>query len=251
MGWGLLFLGYVCVFVLGMNPMFYVFTALPGWLLCLLGLRALTAYCHSFRYAKWCAVAAGALCVWQTLSGAQTQLGLALPFLHDGVSAAVEWASILAVTLFHTLLALATKELCARVSLAKNGVRAMRNMVLVWMYGVAFAVMSLGRNEALTVSLYPFVLLLRLLWSVLFAVLLYSCYMHICPAGADQEEDAPKKSGIGWLDRLRRAAWEREQRAISADRRYHEQKSRQRLEKQLSRMSQKQRKKQEIKNNRK
>ena len=247
MGWGLLFLGYVCTFIIGMNPMFFVFLALPGWTLMALGLRTLSRYCHAFRYPLWCALFALPLYAWQTLCGVQSQLHVTVPLLNDTVSTVVDWTAMLTVLLFHTLLALAIRQIAQRVSLPKNAVRAMRNMVLLWLYGVTFLVMNLSGNDTLTVTLYPIVTLLHLLWAILFAVLLYSCYMRICPAEDDRREAPPKPLGVAWIDKLRRTSWEKEQRAVEADRAYHAQNAQKKREEQLARMSRKQRERQERK----
>ena len=241
MGWGLMFLGYLCAFLLSMNPVFAVFMRLPGWVLLVAGLSGLSRYCRSFRYAKWCALGGVVLAAALTLDGVRTQLGVPFAFLTDAVLQALQWIELFAVLLFHTLLSLSTKELAVRVELKKNAVRALRNMVLVWMWGVVFMLWSVVPNETATRVLYPIALLLQLIWSILYSVLTYSCYMRICPADDAQGERPPKPSRFALINRVRNAAREREQRAIEADREYHAKNARERRERQLSRMSKKQR----------
>lgn len=244
MGWGVLFVGYVCTFVLGMNPVFSVFLALPGWALSAWGLKSLVRYCRTFRYPLWCALAALPLCAWQTMQGAADHLSLSVPFLSVNVSAAVDAAATMLSVLYHTLLSFATVEIARRVGLPKNATRAVRNAVLVWLYGIVWALMGLLGESAWAASLVGPVLLLRLLWAVLFAVLLYSCYMRICPAEDGEENAPPKPWGIKWIDALRSRAWEKEQKAIQADREYHAKNAAERRDRQLSRLSKKQRERQ-------
>ncbi len=248
MGWGLLFFGYFLVFVLGLNPLFEVFATIPGWAVMLVGLCNLKRYCHSFRYAQWCVYPTLFIVVWQTFVGIQTQFDVPFAFLHEQVTVVVGWAELLAVLLFHTVLVISTKELALRVSVPKNAVRAMRNLVLVWLYGILLLVQTLIPKAEITRTLYPVLLLLQLVWAISFCVLLYSCYMRICPA--DDIEHTRKPSRFAWINRLRVAMDEKEQRAIEADRTYHAKQARERQEKSLARLSQKQRAKQELKNKR-
>ena len=241
MGWGALFVGYVCTFVLGLNPVFSVFLALPGWALSVWGLRGLARYERTFRYSLWCALATVPVCLWQTLQGASDRFSLSVPFLSAQLSAVLEPVSMVLTVLYHTLLALAIVRIARKVSLQKNATRAARDAVLVWLYGIGGTLTGVAGERAWAATVVGAVLLLRLLWAVLFAVLLYSCYMHICPAEDSGADAPPKPFGIGWLDRFRTRAWEKEQKAISADREYHAKNAREQRDKQLSRLSQKQR----------
>lgn len=249
MGWGILFFGYFLVFVLGLNPVFQMFLAIPGWLLMLVGLGNLKRYCRSFNHARWCVYPALAVAAWQMLGGIQTQFQLSLPFLIERVTAVVDWAELLLILLFHTLLALSIKELALRVSVTNNVIRAMRNLVLVWLYGILTLVGGVVSSESLVRTMYPIALLLQLIWAIAFCVLLYSCYMRICPA--DDTQNVRKTSRFGWVNRLRDTMEAKEQKAIEADRAYHQKQARERQEKRLARLSRKQLAKQQRKDRRK
>lgn len=256
MGFGPLFIGYFLKFMLGLNPMFDVILTLPACILMLIGLKRLSLYCHTFRYALWCTAAVAAVGV----SGAVTSLTVtdALPAAGAGLAAWLRymstasstgylaWAGLAAAVLFHAALMLGVKDIAMRVGVQKNAVRAMRNLVLVGLYAVCFVTASTVPSAASMMASTS--TLVELVLAVCNSVLLYSCYMRIAPA----EETVPerKPSRFTLVNRLRDAYDEKTQKAIEADRAYHEQNARERREKQLARMSEKQRKKEEIKQKR-
>lgn len=257
MGWGLLFLGYLLKFILGLNPLFDVVLTLPACVLMLLGLKKLDLYCHTFRYAMWSAVLVAAVSVGGLIGAIVAPMG-ALPSAQAGLAdwlrytataTSAGWfilSEMVAVVLFHAALALGIKEIAARVGVQKNAVRAMRNLVLIGLYAV-----SLVCSEAVPATagvMMPTAMLIRLVFAVCNSVLLYSCYMRIAPA--DDTAQVRKKSRFALVNRLRDAYDEKTQKAIEADRAYHAKNARERREKQLARMSEKQRKKEELKQKR-
>ena len=249
MGFGLLFIGYVLKFILGMNGAFDLALTLPACVLMLVGLHKLSRYCHSFRYAKYLSLAilaAEAVCVIDALlvwSGPTLPEGAGIVqyYLAFAESFAgtrpVDFAAFFAALLFHGALSMAVKELALRVELKKNAVRALRNLVIVGLYASVWVLMR--TVSALSGVLMPASVLLELVCAVSYAVMLFSCYMYICPA--EQPVQEKRRSRFAWVNRLRDAAEQREQRAREADEAFYAQMARQRREKQLSRMSEKQR----------
>ena len=257
MGWGLLFLGYLLKFILGLNPLFDVILTLPACILMLLGLKKLDLYCRTFRYAMWCVALVAAVTVG-SLIGALVAPVSALPsaqaplvdwLRYAARASATDWvtlAEMVAVVLFHAALALGVKDIATRVGVQKNAVRAMRNLVVVGLYAVSLVLAKAA--PATAGVMMPTTMLIRLVFAVCNGVLLYSCYMRIAPA--EETEQLRKPSRIAWVNRLRDAYDEKTQKAIDADRAYHEKNARERREKQLARMSEKQRRKEEIKRKR-
>jgi signal transduction histidine kinase len=233
MGWGLLFFGYFLEFILGINSMFAPFVYLIGFAVILMGVSQLARYCKSFLRAKWCVLALMVLSVWRTYAGLNDLFSLGLPFVNQTVSSVVSWLFFLGMTLFHVFLALSVKELALRVDSNKNAVRALRNLVMYGLYAVAYL---LSNTMTGVKSLVPIVLLLWPVWAICNCVMLYSCYMHIVPA--DQEEQAGRPlSRFAFVNRFRAAMDAKEQKAIEADRAYHAENARRRMEK-LSRKQQ-------------
>lgn len=257
MGWGLLFLGYLMKFLLGLNPIFDVILTLPACLLMLLGFKKLSMYCHTFHYALPSTALLAAVSLGGVV-GALVAPATALPEAGAGVAdwlryvanaslgGWIAWANMIAVVLFHAALAVGIKDIAMRVGVQKNAVRAMRNLVLVGLYAACLLTAKLAPSVAALAV--PTSSLLGLVFAICNSVLLYSCYMRIAPA----EESVPerKPSRIGWINRLRDAYDRKTQKAIEDDRAYHAEQARERREKQLARMSQKQRNKEELKQKR-
>lgn len=257
MGWGLLFLGYLLKFILGLNPLFDVILTLPACILMLLGLKKLSLYCHTFHYALWSTALLAAVSVGGLIGAIVAPMG-ALPSAQAGLAdwlrytataTSAGWfilSEMAAVVLFHAALALGVKDIATRVGVQKNAVRAMRNLVVVGLYAVSFVLAKAA--PATAGVMMPTAVLIRLVFAVCNSILLYSCYMRIAPA--EETKQLRKPSRFAWVNRLRDAYDEKTQKAIDADRAYHEKNARERREKQLARMSEKQRKKEELKHKR-
>ena len=233
MGWGWLFFGYFLEYILGLNALFAPFVHVVAWAMMYAGLSGLQRYCHSFRYAKWCTIAAAVLSVWCTLADLETAFSLSLGFVADGVTQVVTWGMLAVSLAFHTLLTMAVEEMSKRVSLQKNVMRARRNLIVVYLYAAFY----IAQRIIGALGLAPAVILGRLLFAICNCVLLYSCYMHIAPAN-EREGRAPSR--FAFVNRIRSAMDEREQRAIEADRAYHAENAKKAHDKKMARMSKKQ-----------
>ena len=253
MGWGYLFFGYFLAFILGQNAMLAVLSTLPGCLFMTWGIKRLSLYCRTFHYALWSAALVVAVSVGRLVLAMLTPLSeaaeegatLAAWLRHAaelGMQGWLGFAEIVVLVLFHAALAFGIKDIAMRVGVQKNAARALRNLVLVGLYAVGTV---LSRTvDGLPLAVGAISVLLGLIWSIAGGVLLYSCYMRIAPA--EQTEPVRRPSRFGWVNRVRDAYEQKTQRAIDADRAYHEQKSRERWEKQRLRMSKKQQQKQDL-----
>ncbi len=239
MGWGLLFFGYFLEFILGINAMFAPFVHLVGFALMAVGVSGLARYCKSFHSVKWCVLALMAVSVWRTYAGLDELFSLGLPFVDGMASTAVSWLYFVGITLFHIFLALSVKELALRVGVSKNAVRALRNLVMYGLYAIAYLLVN---TLPAVKSLVPVVLLLWPVWAICNCVMLYSCYMHIVPSH-ENEHVARPPSKFAFVNRIRAVFEAKEQRAIEADRAYHAENARKKME----RLSQKQRARAEAK----
>lgn len=233
MGWGLLFFGYFLEFILGINAMFAPFVHLIGFALMAVGASSLSRYCKSFGRVKWCAVALTMVGVFRTYTGLDELFSLGLPAVTGPLSATFSWLYFLGISLLHLFMALSVKELAMRVGVNKNAVRALRNLVMYGLYAAAYLLVNTLPALKILVTV---VLLLWPLWAICNCVMLYSCYMHIMPAHED--ENAPRPlSRFAFVNRFRAAMDAKEQKAIEADRAYHAENAKKRME----RLSQKQR----------
>lgn len=242
MGWGLLFFGYFLEFILGMNTMFAPFVHVLGYALMAVGINGLRRYCRSFVRVYACALALLLLGVWRMFVGVDELFSLQLPFLLDGINQTVVWLNFALMILFHIFLALSVKELALRVSVSKNAVRAMRNLIAFGLYAVCYLLLMLVPTLKFLV---PATLLLWPLWAICNCVMLYSCYMRIAPAN---ESDQRPPSRFAFVNRMRSAIEIREQKAIEADRAYHAENARRAHEKKMARMSKKQQSRENTRN---
>lgn len=254
MGWGHLFFGYFLTFLLGLHPTFAIFSTVPGCLFMLFGLKRLSLYCRSFHYALWCAPLMAAVSIGGIVGGLLTappETATAAEWLRAISSyagrGAVAWLDFAAVLLFHAALALAIKEIATRVGVPKNAVRAVRNFIIVGLWAVCFVLTSALPADTGKLLTGP-AMLMMLIWAFCNCILLYSCYMRIAPA--EQAEEQRKPSRFAWVNRMRDAYEEKTQKAIDADRAYHAKNARERMEKRQARMSEKQRRKENNKQNR-
>lgn len=228
MGFGFLFLGYLIEYILELNA-YGALLYLPGYGLLYLGLMNLQLYCHSFRYAKWATIPLVVLAAYRTLEGVGALFSFSVPLVTETLSTVAHYANMVLVLLFHILLALAIKDLAVRTGVKKIAASALRNMVLVVLYySVMIPVTVVGTLDSI---LYGSLLILRLLWAILNCITIYSCYMRICPADEAQREQAVKPSRFGFVNKFREEFQKREDRAIAADRAYHAENARRRLEK--------------------
>jgi hypothetical protein len=231
MGFGYLFLGYVIEYVLELNA-YGALLYLPGYALIYLGLSNLQMYCHSFRYAKWLTLPLAVLAAYRTLEGAGRLFFFSVPIVTEQISRVVSLANMFLVLAFHVMLGLAIKDIALKTGVKRIAATALRNTVFAALYFcVAIPVSFMSSVDSI---LYGSLLILRLLWAILNSVLLYTCYMRICPAEEVQREAMPKPSRIGFVNKFREEFQKREDRAIAADREYPAENTRRRMEKKRS-----------------
>ncbi len=240
MGFGWLFFGYVLEYVLGMSP-YGCFVFLIGYGVMYRGLCELRRYCRAFSRAIWVLIPLMPVALFRTVAGLDSLFSWGLEFVGAPWNQVAVWTDLLLVLAYHFFLTLAIRELAKRVSSPKQAIYATRNFLIVLLYG---CVAVLWRTGVLSGSpAWGVLLLLQLVWAVMNSVMLYSCYMHICPA--QERERTPSR--FAFVNRLRARFEQKENEAIEADRRYHAEKARDRREKYLSSISEKQRRKEEKK----
>ncbi len=243
MGWGLLFFGYFLEFLLGINESIGAFIHLIGRGFMLVGVAALERYLRLFSRVRYTLYAYLCLSLPITVYGVGRVLGFSVSFLTDSVMNVIRWSDLVVMLILHVFLAFAVKELALRVSLPKNAMRALRNLILTGLYALLYVICRILQSGEVVAILFAAATLLRVLYVILNCVLLYSCYMHIAPAGGESMERAPSR--FAFINRLRRAFDEKEQKAIDADRAWHAERAKKAQEKRMARMSRKQREKQE------
>ena len=208
MGFGILFLGYVCTYLFSMTP-FGIVTDILGNLVLLYALRQLGQYNRFFRFGMY---AAGALALCASVNAAVTVFSV-----ESGVlTACVGAAKVLGVGVFHAALLRGVGKIAADTELPKLQKRASRNLSLTLVYIALSLFLMLPFPDAVAAELNLYVALpvfaLGLLWLALNAVLLFSCYMWICLEG--DEDMAPRESKFPLVNRIQRKFSEMEDSAF-------------------------------------
>ena len=167
---------------LGAGPI----AVLVGCVLMLIGVLKLSDYEKSFRLAS---IPLGLLLFTDLFHGVEmvsAWVGKTPVWLSENVSAVFGWIDFAAVLLLHSLLLPAVARLASSVELSKTRTAAIRNLILVGLWGALYLCVMLipfpekvQKGFLLAQVLCNFVVLLLNLW------LLLSCMKNIAP-----EEDA-------------------------------------------------------------
>ncbi|MBR2370948.1 MAG: hypothetical protein IKA82_02890 [Clostridia bacterium] len=233
MGFGWLFIGYFMTFMMSFSNYSHGIMLL-GCALMINGLFKLKAYNRFFLYPVFPLIPYILVEACFTARLASDVIGFPLPFITQTVSTAVEVVGYVACIVFHILLFKALISITSDLELDKQKIAAVRNRIFVcayyalalfWLIPIEY---NLTAKQIMTVLL----LLLKLSFTVLDCILLYSCYAFICPQG---DEDMPiRESGIEFIDNFRRETARKEQKAADERvRRYREYRDNRRIARQL------------------
>lgn len=213
MGFGWLFIGYFATYFIAFSRLSYGFM-LIGCLFMWRGLSKLGNFNPAFGRARIPLLATMAVKLYMCLSLLNEFAALGLSMFASPVSTVFEVSEYIADAAFNIMLLLAIKSITSDLKLVKQYNASVRNMTIISIY-YAFALLWMipfKIPDDVNSGIVLFLLISRLLWSVLDLILLYSCYMYICPAG---DEDMPlKKSRFEFINRFREATARRQQKAL-------------------------------------
>ena len=186
MGFGLLFLGYLITFVGAMTPV-YAFTQVFGVLLMVYALSKLSIHNRWFKIT----LCAGLLYVLQSF---YTLLVYVMGWGTDSVHGlTVQYSNAILVFTFHALLLVSIRRIAMDTELPKLKIRAVSNMITTAVYCVLTVLPRFGwiSNETVVQYVALASVLLGVLWLILNASLIFSCYMWICFEGEENMEKSP------------------------------------------------------------
>lgn len=201
MGFGLLFIGYFITFVMTLNNFGFIF-GLAGYLVMALALLRLCRFERRFYPALICSLLLILVGAYYFLCEGAGRLNIELQAWVLAAKPAAEVTIFITEAALNIALLRAIANLAGGLELTRQCRSAWRNMVLVGVYFIIDTTRMLFflDNQAAGRYLIPITLLLRLGWTALNLVLIFSCYMRICPEG---EEDMPeKKSGLESIRRF-------------------------------------------------
>ncbi len=201
MGFGLLFIGYFITFVMTMNNFKFIIAPL-GYVVTMLALLRLGRFEPRFYFALICSLLLILFGAYGFLHGGADKLGIALPVWVSAAKPAVDWALFITEAALNITLLVSISALAEKVGLGRQQHGAKWRMIVVGGYYVLDTTRMLYFwNDAKANSfLVPVALLFKLLWIASNLVLIYSCYMRICPEG---DEDMPvKEQKLGFVKKF-------------------------------------------------
>lgn len=225
MGFGLTLIGYMFAFVASVGMGDYIFAGmLIGGFLMYLGLGELKKYSPAFIFALIGSVLIILCSFFETIVWVDSYFSLNLSISSDAWSSAFDWIELVVNLAFNIALLYGIADLSRRVELPETREKAFRNIVFVALFN-AYQVLlffPIGFIQSDLSFFLTLLLILRLVYTVLNALLLFKCYAMICPEG---QEDMPKKrSRFDFVNKIRDAKDAKEEKAIEEMKEYYESK---------------------------
>ncbi|MBO5269160.1 MAG: hypothetical protein J6B77_00135 [Clostridia bacterium] len=229
MGFGILIAGYYLTYLVGMIWKTEIWgppIILLGCVLCIMGLLKLSEYETQFRVPMLVNALMLVPSIYRVVHYFASESLWDTPIFSSDVLNAVQYVEFLLFSLFGLALLFSIRKLAADVEDQKIVTASVRNAVFVGLY------MILQFCSVLPVAVKAYfalaAMLVQLVLHVLMGLLLVSCYMRICD---ESDKDMPlKKSRFAWVNKMREARAEREQRAADSVTEYAEKKLRARRE---------------------
>ena len=225
MGFGILFIGYFLTFLMNRITYGYFFELL-GILIILYASTKLIEYEKKFKYLFLSTIFLALLsCYFVFANVSVAALGWNHPFFTRFANA-YEFLKIFADVIFHVSLCFSVASIAQDTGCAKIRIAAYRNTVF---YGLYFVCLILARIPAIqAISTAATVIgitsvLLWLSWLTLNAIMIFSCYMHICDENDVGMEAKPSRFAL--INKMRKDFDEKEMRARAADAEYLRKKS--------------------------
>jgi len=191
MGFGLLFIGYFITFIMSINSFGFVFR-LAGYVVIALSLMRLRRFERRFYYAYLSSLLMILFGICDFIYGVADKLKYELPAWISAAKPAANWAIFMTEAALNFTLLLSIAVLAGGVGLARLQRGAWRNMIITGVYYILDTTRMLffqGNIEA-NRYLFPIALLLRFGCVILNLIIIFSCYMRICPEG---DKDMPER----------------------------------------------------------
>ena len=225
MGFGLLLIGYMFAFVASAGMGNYLFAGmLIGGFLMYLGLCELRKYSPAFIFALLGSILIILCSFFGTAVWLNSFLSLGWSISSGIWSSAFDWIKLIVNFAFNISLLYGIADLSRRVELPETRQKAIRNIIFVILFN-AYQILlffPIGFIQSDPSFFLTILLILRLLYTILNAWLLFKCYAMICPEG---QEDMPKKrSRFEFVNKIRDAKDAKEEKAIEEMKEYYESK---------------------------
>lgn len=204
MGFGYLFFGYLIAFLLSLTAKALGFGSLAlilGIGLMYLGLSRLCKYHKSFALSLWLLLPMLLVSVYGLVSEISATFLLGIPFTTGTVQTVVSWIDLGLTVLYQCALLYAIRMLAGSIELTRIARSALRNTLFVGIYAVLMIARNLSTlSEVLVGYLNLFANVFQLLWIVCILWLLVNCMK--CIGSAEEENEEPTRSRVGWINRI-------------------------------------------------
>lgn len=186
MGFGILFLGYLITYIGSLTPI-YAYLQVVGVLIMLYALTRLFRHNKNFSITFYIGL----------LYFAQSVMTLVFSFFNPDENSVLyqieKYSSAGIVLIFHLFLLLAIRDIAVSTSLPKLRSRAIRNLIMSFVYyGLTLLLpMGLITDQILLQYASLTAVILGFLWLIFNAALIFSCYMWICLEGEENMERSP------------------------------------------------------------
>lgn len=230
MGFGLLFIGYLLTFLLSMTSYGFIFRLL-GILLLSFSLIKLRDYQIKFNYPLWCSFVLIITGIFDFIYTGAEKLSYVRPDWMTSLKNSVGWIEFLLFAFMNAAILYAIAQLARQLELDKQRIAAWRNMVFLGIYFILdFLRMGVfADNEKYAGYFLLPTFIIRILFVILNLILIFSCYMYICPEG---DEDMPrKKTGIRFIDNIAEESDRRSEKARKETTEYYVKKHKDRIKK--------------------
>ena len=214
MGYGLVLLGYAITFFVSLTLYGWAFRLL-GFAVMAYGLIKLKDYFPSYKLSVFTLIALFIVGLGEA--------GCELALLFGGLSESVDpiktviyYTRDALVLVFHISFLISTNIAFGVVGLNDKKVSAVTDIFAVTLGYIFYILAALGIVEA------GVAVVAQMIWTVMVFVLIFGCYMRICPEG---DEDMPRReSKIAFINKFSEALEKRENEAIERTRREIEEK---------------------------
>jgi len=225
MGFGLLLIGYMFAFVASTGMGNYLFAGmLIGGFLMYLGLCELRKYSPAFIFALVGSILIILCSFWGTAVWIDSFFTLNWGISSKVLSTTYDWIKLVVNFAFNIALLYGIADISRRVELLETREKAIRNIIFVVLFN-AYQILlffPIGFIQSDPSFFLTILFILRLLYSILIAWLLFKCYAMICPEG---QEDMPKKrSRFEFVNKIRDAKDAKEEKANEEMKEYYESK---------------------------
>ena len=201
MGFGLLFLGYFVTFLMALTKFGFAIR-LAGYLLMSYSLIKLRDFELKFTWPMSVSFGMIIIGVIQCIYGMMDEFNYTISSQMTSLRMIVDAAESLVIVAFNFLILWSIMTIAGKLELAKQKSAAIRNMIFIGLWFILDFLGSGPMSDNAT-YIYYFALptfILYVAWIILNLVLIFSCYMYICPAG--DEEMNRKKTNIQFIDNI-------------------------------------------------